>query len=224
MTGVIILCRFSSQRLPGKVLKQIGDKTLLQHALDAWRTLAPDVPIVVATSNQSTDDPIDTFCKQQGVPCFRGDLDNVAGRFLACAKARGFSSAIRFNGDNFFVDKHLLDEFLNVVKSGKHPFISNVKDRTYPKGMSLEAIDMSLYEQEIVHFNDRHKEHVTLYFYENPPLEGYYLRNSAVPEAAGIQLAVDTPEDFARTERMYGLLHTNVADLRSIYDSYLKAT
>lgn len=222
--GVIILCRFNSTRLPGKVLMHVDSKPILKHTVDGWKLLVPDLPLIVATSIHESDNPIAAFCTQENIPCFRGDLDDVAGRFLACAKEYNLEVAIRFNGDNFFLDKDLIPDFIQAVRSGGYSFYSNVKDRTYPRGMSLEAIDVSFLNGQTHLFTEtRYREHVTLYFYENPPKKSLYFYNDVLPEAGGIQLAIDTQEDFIRVKKMYSQLHTNIADLRSIYESYLKA-
>ncbi len=222
--GVIILCRFNSTRLPGKVLMDIGSKPILKHAIDGWKSLVPDLPVIVATSVHESDNPIAAFCTREKITCFRCDLDDVAGRFLTCALANKLDVAIRFNGDNFFLDKDLIPTFAQAIKAGNYSFYSNVKDRTYPKGMSLEAVDVVYLNQQMQFFKEaRYREHVTLYFYENPPEKSLYFYNNVLSKAGGIQLAIDTKEDFIRIEKMYSQLQTNVADLRSIYESYLKA-
>jgi spore coat polysaccharide biosynthesis protein SpsF len=222
--GVIILCRFNSTRLPGKVLMHVDSKPILKHTVDGWKSLVPDLPLIVATSIHESDNPIAAFCTRENIPCFRGDLDDVAGRFLACARENNLDVAIRFNGDNFFLDKNLIPEFVRTVRSGGYSFYSNVKDRTYPRGMSLEAVDVGYLNQQMQFFKEaRYREHVTLYFYENPPEKSLYFYNNVLPKAGGVQLAVDTQEDFIRVKKMYSQLQTNVADLRSIYQSYLKA-
>ena len=55
--GIIIHARINSSRLPGKVVLDLGGTTLLIRVIK--RMAATRLPIVVATSNSSDDDPIE---------------------------------------------------------------------------------------------------------------------------------------------------------------------
>ena len=51
--GIAILCRYSSSRLPGKILREINGRTILGHIKDRLQRGCKGYPIVVTTS----DDP-----------------------------------------------------------------------------------------------------------------------------------------------------------------------
>ena len=82
--GIIIQARMTSSRLPGKVLKDILGKPMLQRQIERL-TIGTKMPIVVATSNEISDNPIVSLCSELGINCFRGSLNNVVLRFLECA-------------------------------------------------------------------------------------------------------------------------------------------
>ena len=63
-TGLIVLCRYNSSRLPGKILKEINGKPLLSYILERLKLSRQSDQIIVATSDQPTDDPIAEFCKK----------------------------------------------------------------------------------------------------------------------------------------------------------------
>ena len=88
--GVIIQARMGSTRLPAKVLKQIGNKNLLEHILFRLSYLKYKCKIVIATSILSQDDKIEDFCKKNSVNCFRGSEQNVLERYYICAKENSF--------------------------------------------------------------------------------------------------------------------------------------
>ncbi len=221
--AVVILCRYSSSRLPGKILKTIHGKSILEHIIDRIKVVFPMNQIIVATSNDPTDQPIVDWCEYYGVQFFRGDLDNVSERFLKAAQNLKATYAIRINGDNLFVDTSLLLNFKKIIISGKYDFISNVKDRTYPKGMSIEAVKVEYYQGQFKHFTDKSDfEHVTSFLYEHPPENAYYFYNKSLPEAAGIQLAIDTQQDFDIAAVIMNQLEGNPKDssLEEIYKLY----
>lgn len=195
--GIIILCRYNSSRLPGKILREINGKTILEYIFERVGQVLPQENIVVATSEEETDNPIADFCKRKGYNCYRGPLNNVSLRFLNCAKEFAFDYASRINGDNLFADIPSLSAMYTLAVKGTHNFISNLKNRTFPKGMSIEIVKTSYYEHVYQKFSTAEDfEHVTWYLYQNEEDNFYYYFNTECPEFAGVQLAIDTQDDF----------------------------
>jgi spore coat polysaccharide biosynthesis protein SpsF len=200
-TGIVILSRYTSSRLPGKALMKIQDKPVLSYIIERLMQVVSKEQIVIATSTEASDDAIAAYAQEIGVTSFRGPLENVAERFYLAAKSCGWEFAARINGDNIFVDTPVLAEMLATAATGKYDFISNVKGRTFPKGMSIEIVRLRYFESLLkdINGNAGYREHVTLYLYEHESGSHYYYTNEAMPEAAGIQMALDTPEDLERT-------------------------
>ncbi len=196
--GFIILSRYKSERLPGKALIDIDGHPLLMHIFLSVLKITDRKNIVVATSTHLFDQPIIDFCQKNNIQCYKGDMENVAHRFLMCAKEYSLDYAVRLNGDNVFIDDTYMAKMLEVARLNKYDFISNVKGRTFPKGMSIEIVRVGYYEKKYKGFTSRnHFEHVTTYLYQNDEGENYYYEfNKEVIEAAGLQLAVDTFEDL----------------------------
>ena len=202
-SGVIILCRYSSNRLPGKILLEINDKSILQYIIERLAPLGQS-NVVVATSTESSDDTIATFCTTWNIPVFRGDLNDVAQRFLDCACHFGFDYAVRINGDNLFTDAELICKLVGIAEKEGYEFVSNVQGRTFPIGMSVEVVKVNKYATMISKFNeDKYHEHVTLYFYEHPSsIKAFFVRNEEMPSAAGIHLAIDEQADIHQAETL----------------------
>jgi spore coat polysaccharide biosynthesis protein SpsF len=199
--GIVILARYNSSRLPGKALMLIENKPVLTYIIERLMQVVNKEEIVIATSSEAGDDPIAAYANEIGVGCFRGSLDNVAERFYLAGKSRDWKFAVRINGDNIFVDTEVLAEMFSIATTGKYDFVSNVKERTFPKGMSIEIVRLSYFESVLkdINGNAGYREHVTLYLYEHGLGSHYYYMNEIIPEAAGIQMALDTPEDLARS-------------------------
>jgi spore coat polysaccharide biosynthesis protein SpsF len=201
--GYIILCRYDSSRLPGKILLKIKEKPILQYIHERLSCVANYENIIVATGNDKTNRPIVDYCRRNELLCFQGDVNNVAKRFLDCAENYNFDYAARINGDNLFTSPIIIRNMLPYVQKNIYDFVSNVKDRTFPTGMSVEFLRPEYYRNIINKFTSpEHFEHVTLYLYQNEN-EGcrYYFYNSICPEAKGINFAIDTDEDFKFAER-----------------------
>lgn len=204
--GVAILCRTSSSRLPGKVLKPINGKTIIQHIYDRVAQIVPKENIVITTSTEASDDVIEEYCKENDLKYFRGDLNDVAKRFLDVGVANKWDYVTRINGDNLFIDLETVSTMVEIAQENKFDFISNVKGRTFPYGMSVELVNVAFYKQlytTVIANNDGYKEHVTLCLYENEDLGKIHFHyNTKFPEAKGWKFAVDTQEDFDRVEKI----------------------
>lgn len=209
--GLIILARLSSSRLPGKFLMKIQGKPLAQHITERLQTEFSKEQIYIATSDCESDDAIAEFCETNKISCFRGDLDNVAKRFLECAETHSLDVAVRVCGDNFFVNTSLIKLGVDHIKSGKADLFSNSPDRTFPHGMTTEVVNMESYKKAYTCFNEPDNfEHVTHYFYVNEDnFNNHYVRNEEFPQASRLRLAIDTQEDFNLAERIYEVLDSN---------------
>ncbi len=103
-----------SSRLPGKVLKPIGSKVLLEHIIYRLGFLRHKAQLVVATSDTSRDDVVASFCQRLGVSCFRGSELNVLERYYDCARQFGFTQIVRLTADNPFIDVCELDRLIDL--------------------------------------------------------------------------------------------------------------
>ncbi len=201
-TGIVILSRYSSSRLPGKALMELEGKPVLLYIIERALQVVNKDQLVIATSDLDSDQPIADFAAKNGIACFRGSLENVSERFYLAGKSQGWDYAIRINGDNIFLDTKVLGEMLDIQRKQSVDFISNVKNRTFPKGMSIEIVKLDYYAKVLpqIMASDHYREHVTLYLYENDANQGfYYFYNTELPELSGIQMALDTQEDFDRS-------------------------
>ena len=77
----IIQARYSSKRLPGKVLKKILGNTVLQRVVNQVKKSKKISKIIIATSKHKTDKRIINFCNKNKIHCTSGPLNNVFKRF-----------------------------------------------------------------------------------------------------------------------------------------------
>lgn len=196
--GVVVLCRYDSSRYPGKILKNVHGRTVLDHICARLIDYFSVDQLVVATSSETSDDPIAIHCEEKGYKLFRGSKNNVAERFIQAAEFGGFDIAARVNGDNFFALPSLIDDSFSLLLSQSLDFVSNVPERTFPMGMSVEILRIEFLRKCLPLYSElRHKEHVTLWLYENQEVgRRLYCQNEQYPYLKGVNLAFDTPEDL----------------------------
>ena len=80
-TVIIVQARMTSTRLPGKVLKTVLDKPLLEYQIERLRRMKLADEIVIATTTNDADQPIVDFCNRLDLPFFRGSEEDVLSRY-----------------------------------------------------------------------------------------------------------------------------------------------
>jgi spore coat polysaccharide biosynthesis protein SpsF (cytidylyltransferase family) len=198
--GGIIQARMKSDRLPGKVLHQVHGKPMLEYLLERLEQCTSLDSVVVATSTDQSDDPVERFCRKRGRDCYRGSLSNVANRFRDVLDVYRFDAFVRVSGDSPLLDPKLVDLGVEHFGRGQFDLVTNVFPRSYPRGQSVEVIraDTFRWAADATKTDDE-KEHVTLFFYRNP--DKFRIFNfTADADYTGLQLAVDSIGDMERFE------------------------
>lgn len=168
-TGGVVLCRMDSTRLPGKVLRDVHGRPLLWYILRRCLEAASlEGRLVVATSGRAVDDPIVRHCEREGIAVFRGDADDVAGRFLAAARALNLDAAARINADSPLLDPGLIDQAAGILAQDGVDFVTNLQPRSFPYGVAVELFRTDVFAEGYARMRTAvDKEHVTRFFYEH---------------------------------------------------------
>ncbi|MEI7988048.1 MAG: glycosyltransferase family protein [Chloroflexota bacterium] len=142
-TVAIIQARYSSSRLPGKVLLSIGEKPMLAWVVERTRRAQLVDEVVVATTTDETDDAVAEMCNQHGYPCFRGSLFDVLDRYYQTALFFKADTVVRITADCPLIDPFEIDHTLEVFLQCKADFAANRLPppfrRTYPIGLDTEV-------------------------------------------------------------------------------------
>jgi spore coat polysaccharide biosynthesis protein SpsF len=211
---VIVQARFSSHRLPGKVLRPLGGKPMLAWVCERLRAARRTTRVMVATSRDKSDEPVAGFCSDHGIDCFRGSLGDVAERLSAAARSARVDAFVRVSGDSPLMLPSIVDDVIDLFESARPDLATNVQLRTFPKGMSVEAIALESLDRARAIMLPGEEEHVTPPFYRQP--ERFRIANLTSGHDFGpVQLSVDTAADFALAEAMLraGGASLSLADL-----------
>ena len=203
----VIQARMSSSRLPGKVLRIIRGKPLLDYLIERLRCCSQLDEIVLATSEEVSDDALFEFAISKSVRCYRGSLYNVAERILNAANELQADGIVRVCGDSPLLDHYQVDRFISIFRKDDNlDLVTNVQQRTFPKGQSIEILSISALERLIANeLSQTQKEHVTEAIYLDPA--SFRILNIANDTSLeNMQLSVDTDEDMRRFESILNLL------------------
>ena len=199
----------SSTRLPGKVLMEAAGKPFLAHMVERLERVSSLDGIIIATTINPIDDPIQECARQLGVECFRGSEDDVLQRVLDAAIAYNVDVIVEMTGDCPLIDPALVESCIQEYLETGYDYVSNVLERTYPIGMDTQVFSTKTLAEAAESTNDpKDREHVSLYIYRHP--ERYRLRNILGPSELTrpkLRLTLDTQEDFQLLRRIFEELY-----------------
>ena len=194
---VIIQARIGSTRLPGKVLKPLGQSDVLSYVVERCRKIEGIQEVVVATSDLPQDDAIAKWCQERHVAYYRGSEQNVLSRFIEAAQPYQPDYIMRVTSDCPFVDYEMATDM--VKELNEHPAEIVDITKALPRGLAVELISYPAL-QRIANFElaERHREHVTYYAYE---YKEQFTRLSYEPphsiQHESLRITLDTDEDYA---------------------------
>jgi spore coat polysaccharide biosynthesis protein SpsF len=213
----VIQARMSSSRLPGKVLMDIAGRPMLEHVLIRTMKARSVDDIVVATTTDPSDDVLEQFCHNKGIPCYRGSLPDVLDRMYRTAAQIHADVVIRLTADCPLIDAALIDltvaAFLGrlvpkspststpILDAGSQTtdspdFAANRLpppwQRTLPIGLDVEVCSFNALERAWKQADQIYqREHVMPYLYE-----GVIFTSSDPPAAEWYIQQGTTPRNF----------------------------
>lgn len=195
-----IQARMSSTRLPGKVLKSIGKKKILEILILRLRKSKKIRKLVILTSSHPSDEKIIKFCQNNNIDYFCGPLENVYLRFQKAIKHFKCNAFVRINADSPLMDWKLVDQMIEIFNNNKFDIVTNVLQRFYPKGQSVEILNSKLFRKKSSTLKKIEREHVTKFYYNNH--SKYKIYNKTFPKnLSKINLSVDTNLDLRNIKR-----------------------
>jgi spore coat polysaccharide biosynthesis protein SpsF len=203
----VLQARFSSTRLPGKVLKLILSKPMLALQIERVQKASSIDRLIIATSHLADDDPIEALSKSINVECFRGSLDDVLDRCYQAVRTKSPQHVVRLTGDCPLCDPLLIDAVVEFHVSGDYDYSSNTIDPSYPDGLDIEVCRFStlnIAQQEATLHS--HREHVTQFIHQQP--SRFKLGNyQGEIDRSHLRWTVDEELDFQLVTEIYQALY-----------------
>src|SRR5882672_5656637 len=165
--------RMSSTRLPGKVMKRIGNVTLLElHIQRILKSKKVD-QLVLATTISKEDISIVEVGNKLKVASYRGSVDDVLDRFYQSLKGMNPNYVVRLTSDCPLIDAELIDKIVQYTIDNKLDYCSNTLDPKYPDGQDVEVFTFAALTKA---WNEAklasEREHVTPYIWKNSTFKG----------------------------------------------------
>jgi spore coat polysaccharide biosynthesis protein SpsF len=195
-----------SNRLPGKVLADIGGRPLLALLLERVTEARTIAGVAVATTTDAADDPVAALCEDLGVTVVRGHPTDVLDRFAQAARGLSAGAIARISADSPLIDAPTVDAVVAAYAEGSPDIAQNHRPQDWPFGTAVEVVSRDCLDRLDAEVSDpRLREHVTLYAYESPDAAFQILHVPPPPElgTGEVNVCVDTPEDLERVRALW---------------------
>jgi spore coat polysaccharide biosynthesis protein SpsF len=191
-TAVVLQARMGSTRLPGKAMRVLGGRTLLEHAIRRLR--ASGYPVVLATTTLSDDDCLCAAAETLGAYVFRGSENDVLDRYAQAARHYELHRVVRATGDNPAVDIDAVGRTLALLDRTS---AAHVVEHGLPYGAAVEAIrGAALFEAASAATDPYDREHVTPFLKRTPRFRAVQALAPGRVRRPGLRLTVDTEDDL----------------------------
>ena len=181
--SIFLQARMSSSRLPGKVLMPLAGAPALARQIE--RVQRSEIrQLVVLTSDEASDDPLESLADQLGVACYRGSLPDVLGRYAGA-----------------------LERYPCTHLDGDYDYSTNTLVRRDPQGLDVEVVRAQCLRAAAEQSHDPYeREHVMPYFYRQP--ERFRLGSvESVRDLSSLRWTLDYPQDYQFIAAVYERLY-----------------
>lgn len=202
-TAVIVQARFGSTRLPGKVLRRLGGKTVLANVLERSRAIPGADVVCCAVPDDAGNDPVAAEAERAGVYVFRGPEQDVLARFYGAAVSLRADVVMRITSDCPLLDPVLCGYVLQLRHSADAAFVGINQPRTWPDGLDSEAFPFEWLARAMREAKDPfEREHVCPYIRKHPEARIANL-SSPDPTLVRHRWTLDTPADLKFFETLW---------------------
>jgi spore coat polysaccharide biosynthesis protein SpsF len=222
----IIQARMGSSRLPGKVLLDLAGQPMLARVVERTRLAKTIDQVVVATTSESSDEPVAELCEARGYACYRGSLYDVLDRYYQAARQFGAEAIVRITADCPLIDPEVIDrtirafygqtELWDRLLTADHPFPGPLKQalpppgpfdfaanrlpppwgRTYPIGLDTEVCTFKGLETAWAEAAEKHQREHVMPFFYDNLGRFRTLLVNHSEDLGSLRWTVDTPEDL----------------------------
>lgn len=199
-TIVIVQARMRSSRLPGKSLMPVwGSVSLLEMVLRRVKRATMPSRVILATSDQTRDDPLISIAQRCGVDIFRGSENDILRRFVGALEKFPAEAVVRVAADNPLIDPLMIDNLVNFFwEHSPCDYATNMLPVCgFPNGVGAEMLPAGTLRRLDAEATDSHdREHVTTFLQGNPDFCCRYLYAENDYRRPQYRLDIDYKEDL----------------------------
>jgi len=215
-TAVVVQARMASTRLPAKVLRHLGGRSVLAHVLERCARIPGADVVCCAVPDGAESDPVAAEAERAGAAVSRGSEHDVLARYLGAARAVGAEVVLRVTSDCPLIDPAVCGEVLALRARQRTDYACNNMPPSWPHGLDCEAFTTAALAEAARQATASHeREHVTPWLRHAPGL-GRANLDGPGGSAAEQRWTLDHPEDLAFLEAVFARLPDGGTDHRQV--------
>jgi len=224
----IIQTRMGSSRLPEKVVMLLEGKPLFIRQAERVSAARLRGRVIIATTTDAGDDPIEAICGQEGLDCFRGDAHDLLDRHYQAALLYPADAVIKIPSDCPLIDPAVIDRVIAfyLTHFDEYDFVSNLHTATWPDGNDVEIMAFPALERAWKEASrPLEREHTTPFIWERPEQFriGNVLMEGGRDYSMSHRFTIDYAEDYAFIRAVFEELYPvnplfGVADILALLD------
>ena len=204
MNLVIIQARYDSTRFPGKILKKINGKSILEILILRIKKSKLVDKIVVATTKEKNDNKIIDQIRKLNIDIYRGSTKNVLQRYYLATNTikHKVKNVIRITSDCPLIDAELIEKIIIKHKKNNSDYTSNTILPTYPDGLDIEIFKYQALKKAYFQAKTKfEKEHVTPFIKSHKSFKKTNLKS--IPNLSNLRLTLDYEEDLKLLKKIF---------------------
>lgn len=204
---VIIQARMGSTRLPGKVMKQLEDRTVLGHVISRCQAISIVDKVVVATTTLKEDKVICDEAIRNGATVYRGSPDNVLSRYYEASTIEQSDVIVRITSDCPLLDPKVSEGVINFFLNSNYDYVSSGLSNSFPRGLDTEVFSYRALQKTFEQATQEYEfEHVTPYIYQHTD-QFKVVAYKNITDDSRYRLTLDTEEDWRLISAIYKNLY-----------------
>jgi predicted dehydrogenase/spore coat polysaccharide biosynthesis protein SpsF (cytidylyltransferase family) len=188
-----------------KLLLEIEGRPIFAHMIDRLKLAKRVDQIIICTSTNPQDDPLEAIAEQEGIACFRGDEDDVVKRLSDAAVKYQLDYVLHITADCPFADPEYSDKIVEAFEKTGADFIRSLD---LPHGAFIYGVNPAAFLKILEIKEDSDTEVWGRYFTDTDLFTVYDLRiDNPLHHQPELRMTLDYPEDLEFFRTVFAALY-----------------
>ena len=215
MNIAIIQSRMGSHRLPGKMMKKVGNYPVIEWVIRRLKKSQFVDMIILATSKKQKDQIFRKISRKLKINFFAGKEQDVLGRFVDSVSKIKKANIIRICADNPFIDPHQIDLLISFYSKNNFDYVCNHQNKInskYADGFGAEILSLDLLRRLDKSITNKEcRERVTLFIWRNKKkFKIHSLKADKDLAYPKLKFDIDTSDDFKMIKSLVNKFNINI--------------
>lgn len=200
--SAIVQARMGSSRLPNKSLLNLHGYPVVYWVFHRVIKSKKINDLIFCIPNSRDNDVLNNYLIQIGAKVFRGDEDDLICRYIEAARYNNTEYIVRVCADNPLICSSEIDRLIDYYFRINCNYCYNhiPRNNNYPDGLGAEIFNFELLREiDKSAVDQKHREHVTNYLWENR--NKYNVKTFNAPDAIAypdLKLDINTIEEYTK--------------------------